>query len=97
MLRVAGSEDEFEEEHNLEVRLIDPERTETNVLAVDFRVPEMPPFKQPGMEAGFLLPAGITSEAGAFGLYTLEIYLDGRRHRSVAIAIRPASDLQQHA
>jgi hypothetical protein len=72
MLRLAGPEDEFREETQLEVRVVDPEREETQALSLGFSTEEMPPLKVPGIEAGALVPAVIQWEASHHGLYTLE-------------------------
>ena len=93
MMRIAGTEDEFAEVHQLEVRLIAPDANEAEMLSLGFSMPEMPPLKRPGFEAGVLIPAVIRWEANEFGLYTLELFLNGRRQRSIAISVRPTSEL----
>jgi Family of unknown function (DUF6941) len=96
MLRVAGAEDEFEEETKLEVRVVDPEREETQALSLGFSVSEMPPLKQPGTEAGLLVPALIKWEAEHYGLYTLEVFLDDCRARAFQLASDSSRSLRNH-
>lgn len=95
MLRLAGAEDEFREETKLEVRVVDPERDETQALAVEYSAQEMPPLKVPGTEAGLLLPAVIQWEASHYGLYTIEVFIDERRQRSIGILVRDPVELEQ--
>jgi hypothetical protein len=94
MLRLAGAEDEFQEETELEVRVVDPARDETQALALSLSQQEVSPLKVPGMEAGALFPAVIHREAGDYGLYTLEVFLGGRRQRSIPISVRDPAELQ---
>jgi hypothetical protein len=95
MVRIVGPQDEFEDEHRLEIRLVTPDREEHEVLQAGFRAPPgaRSPFAVPGIEPGILVPAGIAFRAEDYGFYTLEIYLDGQRLRSIPVNIRPASEL----
>ena|SRR5947209_4120114 len=98
MMRIAGPTYEFEEEHQLAVRLVDPERDEQEMLSATFGpMEQVPPLLHPGLDAGILVPAGIGWRAEHFGLYTLEIAVDARRHRSVPILVRDAAELQPQA
>jgi hypothetical protein len=95
MLRIAAPPDEFETEHQLALRLVDPERDEHDVLSVGFGpVPEPPPLLHPGLEAGLLIPVGVGWQAEHYGLYTLEVYVDERRQRSLPILVRDAQELE---
>ena len=95
MMRIAGPPYEFEEQHQLSIRLIDPEGTEQEMLSAAFGpMPEPPPLLHPGMDAGVLVPAAVGWSAHAYGLYTLEVFIDGRRQRSVPILVRDAAELQ---
>lgn len=95
MLRLAAPPDEFDDEHQLAVRLIDPERDERDVLTVGFGPVPRPPLLHRGLEAGLLIPAAVGWQAGHFGLYTFEVYVDNRRQRSVAILVRDTRELEQ--
>ena len=94
LLRLVGPEDEFEEGAPLEVRLVDPWSRATPVLARSVAAAP-PPLKLPGTEMAASYTSSIGWEASDYGLYTLEVYLAGRRERSVALAVRPASELEQ--
>jgi hypothetical protein len=94
MLRFVGPEDEFEEGAPLEVRLVDPRFRETPVLASAVAAAP-PPLKLPGAEMAASFTSSVGWNASDYGLYTLEVYLAGRRERSVALAIRPSSELEQ--
>ena len=95
MLRITGADYEFEEEQTLEVRLVAPDRNETTALEIRFKVDEPAPTKLAGMDTGILLPAVVNWEAEEYGLYTLDVHLDGSRQRSVPIWARDPEDLQQ--
>lgn len=94
MLRVTGADYEFEDEIKLEVRLVTPEAKETTILELGFSLEGTPPLKLAGMDTGMLLPTVMQWEAEDYGLHTLEVYLQGSRQRSVAIYVRPTSELQ---
>ena len=96
MIRVTGPQDEFEEEHQLEIRLVTPESEEQEVLKVGFQTPPggRNPLAVPGMEPGVLIPAGVAFRAEEYGFHTLEVYLDEQRLRSIPIAVRPPSELE---
>jgi len=95
MMRIAGPQYEFQEQHSVAVKLIDPERDEQDILEAGFGpVEELPPAYHPGLDPGVLLPAAIGWRAEHFGLYTLEIYVDGRRTRSVPILVRDSQEIQ---
>ena len=95
MMRMVGPPDEFEDEHQLEIRLVTPEREEQQILQADFQAPPgaQNPLAVPGMEGNILMPAGIAFRAEDYGFHTLEIYLDGQRLRSIALNVRPPADL----
>jgi hypothetical protein len=93
MLRVAGADYEFEEASNLEVRLVGPDAAEASVLEMGFSLVEMPPLRLPGMDLGILLPAVTRWEAEEFGLHTLEVFLADSRQRTIALYVRPVSEL----
>lgn len=97
MLRVVGPPDEFEDQHELEIRLVTPRRDEHQVLAGNFVAEpgSRNPLAVPGMEGGSLIPVGVAFTAEEHGLYTLEIYLDTQRLRSIPIAVRSPEELQQ--
>lgn len=99
MIRVAGPADEFEEEHQLEIRLVTPESEEQQVLQAGFQTPPgaRNPLAVPGMESGILIPAGVAFRAEEYGFHTLEVYLDGQRLRSIPVAVRPPSELEDGA
>ena len=89
MMRIAGAAYEFEEQHTVAVRLVDPERDEHDVLSAAFGpIGEPPPDAQPGLDVGVLVPAAIGWTAAHFGLYTLEVLIDGRPRRSIPILVR---------
>jgi hypothetical protein len=69
MVRIVGPRDEFEEEHQLEIRLVTPDREEQAVLTADFQSPPSgrSPFAVPGLEPGLLIPAGIAFSAEDYG------------------------------
>ena len=97
MLRITGADYEFEEERKLQVRLVAPDQEETTVLEIGFSVGASPPLKVPGMDTALLLPTVMQWEAEEYGLYTLDVYLDGSRQRSVPISVREPSDLTPEA
>jgi hypothetical protein len=88
MLRVAAPPDEFDEPHTLEVRVVTPDRTEQQAIQVEFGPLERPALLHPGMEGGLSVPAELGWQADAYGLYTLELYLDHQRQRSIPILVR---------
>jgi len=95
MMRISGPRYEFEEAHRFAIKLIDPQRDEQNVLEAGFGPMEEPPQAgEPGVDPGILVPAAIGWQAEHFGLYTLEIYVDDKRNRSIPIQVRDASQLQ---
>jgi hypothetical protein len=94
VLRFVGAEDEFEAGTWFEVRLVDPKLRETQV-ATRAVAAAKPPLKFPGLEMGAPFASLIDWEASDYGLYTLEVYLAERRERSVALAIRPVSEIEQ--
>ena len=94
MLRLAGAEDEFQEKTKLEVRVVDPERDETQALDLGFSTQELSPLRWPGAEVGMLFPTVIQWEASNYGLYTLEVFVGERRQRSIAIAVRDPAELE---
>jgi hypothetical protein len=96
MMRIVGPQYEFEEQHTVAVRLIDPAREEAEVLSAGFGpIENPPPLLHPGMDGGLLIPAAIGWQADDFGLYTLEIYIDDHRERSLPILVRDSSELEQ--
>jgi hypothetical protein len=96
MMRIAGAAYEFEEEHRLSVALIDPERDEEELLSFGFGpMPEPPPQAQPGLDVGILVPAAVGWAAEHLGIYTLDIRVDDRPKRSIAIQIRSTEELEQ--
>jgi hypothetical protein len=96
MIRIVGPQDEFEEEHRLEVRLVTPESDEQQILEARFQAPPgtRNPLAVPGMETGMLVPAGIAFRAEDYGFHTLELYLDDQRVRSIPVNVRPPSELE---
>jgi hypothetical protein len=85
---------EFEEQRALAIRLIDPEKDQEDLLEVAFGpMGEPPPLMQPGMDVGVLVSAAVGWSAEHFGLYTLEVFLNESRQRSIAISVRDAADL----
>jgi hypothetical protein len=96
MMRISGAQYEFEEAHTVAIKLIDPERGEQEILTAGFGpMTEMPPLFHPGLDAGALVPAAVGWHVEHFGLYTLEIFVDDKRERSVPILIRDAREIQQ--
>lgn len=95
MLRIVGPPDEFGEEHRLEIRVVDPKREEQQILEAGFQSPPGAenPLAIPGMEGATLIPAGVAFRAEDYGFYTLEIYLDGQRQRSIPLNVRRHSEL----
>jgi hypothetical protein len=93
MLRVVAPPDEFEEEHRLEVRVVSPDRSELQAIQVDFGPLERPALLHPGMEGGLSVPAELGWPAETYGLYTLELYLDEQRQRSIPILVRDPAEL----
>jgi hypothetical protein len=93
MLRVAAPPDEFDEPHTLEVRVVMPDRSEQQAIQVEFGPLERPALLHPGMEGGLSVPAALGWQAEAYGLYTLELYLDEQRQRSIAILVRDPAEL----
>jgi hypothetical protein len=97
-MRVVGPEDEWtgDEEYTLSVRLVRPDVEEESLIGpFPLRMEQIPPLKEPGAEAGMVIPAAMTWEAREFGLYTLEVYIGERRQKSVAISVRRSSELTQ--
>jgi hypothetical protein len=95
MMRITGPQYEFEEQHSVAVRLIDPEGEQQEILATDFGpMEELPPAYHPGLDPGVLIPAAVSWSAEHFGLYTLELYVDGKRNRSIPILVRDAAEIQ---
>jgi hypothetical protein len=94
MLRFAGAEDEFEDETSFEVRVVDPAAREQLAAAASLPHATLP-LRLPGIEIGVLVTREIDWDATEYGLYTLEVYLSNRRLRSVPVAVRPASELEQ--
>lgn len=98
MMRIAGPQYEFQDQHTVAVKLIDPEREEQDVLTAGFGpMDELPPAYDPALDPGVLIPAAVGWRAEHFGLYTLEIYVDERRNRSVPILLRDPQELQPGA
>jgi hypothetical protein len=96
VMRVTGPQYEFEAEHTVVVKLVDPERNEHDILISSFGpMEESPPTYHPGLDPGILLPAAVSWRAEHLGLYTLEIYVDEKRNRSVPILVRDAAEFQQ--
>ena len=93
MLRVAAPPDEFEEPHRLDVRVIAPDRGEQPAISIEFGPLERPALLHPGMEGGLSVPAELAWPAEEYGLYTLELYLDGQRQRSIPILVRDPEDI----
>jgi hypothetical protein len=94
VLRFAGAEDELEDEMSFEVRVVDPAAREQLAAAASLPRARLP-LRLPGAEIGIFVTRAISWDATEYGLYTLEIYLAGRRLRSLPLAIRPASELEQ--
>lgn len=94
MLRITGADYEFESEIKLEVRLVAPDQDESTILKMGLSMSEMPPLKLPGMDPAMLLPTVMAWEATDYGLHTLDVFIDEHRQRTVAIYIRPASELK---
>jgi hypothetical protein len=92
MLRLAAPVDDFDEEHRFEVRLVDPEREEVQMLSVDLGPFAEPRVAHPGLEADALLATRFEWEAEEFGLYTFELYVDDRRQRSLPFVVLDASE-----
>jgi hypothetical protein len=60
MLRLAGAAYEFEEAHQLAVKLVDPERDTQEVLSVEVApMGGPPPLAEPGLDIGLLLRLAI--------------------------------------
>lgn len=96
MMRISGPVYEFEEAHTMSVKLIDPEREEQEMLTAAFGpMDELPPQHHPALDPGILIPAAIGWQAEHFGLYTLDVLVDERPRRSVAILVRDSAALQQ--
>jgi hypothetical protein len=94
MLRVAAPPDEFEEPHRLDVRVISPDHSEQQAIQVEFGPLERPALLHPGMEGGLSVPTELGWQAEEYGLYTLELYLDDQRQRSIPILVRDPADLE---
>lgn len=93
--RVAGSEDEWSTPHPLSMRLLRPDLEEEVLLEIPLQMDELPPLKQPGHEAGVVLPLLMQWTAHSHGLYSFELLLDAVRAKSVPINVRPPSELEQ--
>ncbi len=91
--RVAGGEDEWSSPHTFAVRLVRPDLEEEAVLQATLEMPNLPPLKQPGHEAGMLLPLVMQWRAQDYGLHSFDLFLDGTRERSAPINVRPQTDL----
>jgi hypothetical protein len=95
MMRISGAEYEFQEQHTVAVKLIDPERDVQDILAAGFGPMDEPPTHfDPGLDPGILIPAAIGWHAEHFGLYTIEIHVDEHRDRSIPILVRDATEIQ---
>jgi hypothetical protein len=95
-IRVVDPEDEWrDEQHTFSIKLVRPDRAEEVMLSGPLHTEELPALRQPGWETGMLIPALQRWHAEEFGLYTLELYIDDRRHKSVAIRVRHASELTE--
>lgn len=82
MLRIVGAEYEFEERCRVEVRLAAPDRNETTVLEFGVEDVKASPLRSPGMDMAVLVPTVAQWEAEEYGLYTLEVFVQGtRQHR----------------
>jgi hypothetical protein len=46
-----------------------------------------------GTDVGLVIPTAIGWHAERFGLYTLELHIDGCRQRSIPISVRDVADL----
>jgi Family of unknown function (DUF6941) len=93
--RVAGGEDEWLTPHAFAVRLVSPDLAQEDLLEIELGMDEMPPLKQPGHEAGTLLPLLMQWEANDFGLYSFDLLLDGNREKSVPVNVRRQSELEE--
>lgn len=91
--RVAGPEEEWATPTAFAVRLVRPDLEQEDMLEIPLQMPAMPPLKQPGHEAGMLLPLLMQWEAQEHGLYSFDLLLNGVRERSVPINIRSTADL----
>jgi hypothetical protein len=90
-----GPDDEWQEDgHALTIRLkrADPKAAEEEGLVLPLHMDVLPPTKMPGYEAGFVLPLAQQWTASEHCLYTFELFIDGRRAKSVAITVRPPLD-----
>jgi len=69
MIRIVGPQDEFEEEHQLEIRLVAPDSAEQQILQANFQAPPgaRNPLAVPGMESAMLVPAGVAFRARSTG------------------------------
>jgi hypothetical protein len=94
VVRVAAPPDEFEEQHRLEVRVVAPDRSEQQAMQIEFGPLERPALLHPGMEGGLSVVAQLGWPAEEYGLWTLELYLDGQRQRSIPILARDPAELE---
>jgi hypothetical protein len=74
---------------------VNPAGEKVEILSLGFSMPDMPPLKPPGVEAGMLLPLVVTWEAAQYGLHQIDVFLDERRLRSLGLSVRDASELEQ--
>lgn len=94
-LRIVGGEDEWKDAHEFGINLLRPDLEEEEMLSVSLEMPELPPLKQPGREAGIMLNPVVQWIAHDYGLFSLQLLLDRHREQAIPVDVRPASDLQQ--
>jgi len=87
-LRIVGTEQDFQERHDITLRLHDPEmtlRADVPVAAIDR--PTLNPRKPPGWEAAINARADLVFGAEVAGLYTANFLLNGIEQKQLLLMV----------
>ena len=87
-LRLVFGDDETSAEHEVSLRILDPQLGESAVTNTTLTLGPPNPEKAPGWEGSHLMATFVQFDAESDGTHTFELYVDGRHQQTLPFSIR---------
>jgi hypothetical protein len=91
-MRLVFGDDETESEHEVGLKILDPQLGESWQTQTTLTLGPPNPEKAPGWEGSHLIATFVQFDADVEGTYTFELYVDDRHQQTLPFSIRGPSD-----